>query len=152
MILDFTSNLEKYKSLSPNLEKGINHLLKNDYSQKEAGRYEVFENEIFVLVNKYNTKVVEECRLEAHKKFIDIQLMIKGNEKIGYTLLNNQIPSVEYSDENDVMFFDSEYDLFSLNENMFALFFPYDIHMPGIVNQKAEDITKIVMKVKYDLD
>ena len=78
--------------------------------------------------------------------------MIKGNEKIGYTLLNNQIPSVEYSDENDVMFFDSEYDLFSLNENMFTLFFPYDIHMPGIVNQKAEDITKIVMKVKYDLD
>jgi YhcH/YjgK/YiaL family protein len=136
MILDFTNNLEKYKSLS----------------QKEAGKYEVVENEIFVLVNKYKTKAVEDCRLEAHKKFIDIQIMIKGNEKIGYTLLNNQIPSVEYSDENDVMFFDSEYDLFSLNENMFALFFPYDIHMPGIVNQKAEDITKIVMKVKYDLD
>lgn len=77
--------------------------------------------------------------------------MISGNERIGIAELENQIPSEEYSEENDVMFFKTEYDLISLKEKMFAIFFPHDIHMPGIIFDKEEEVKKVVMKIKVDL-
>jgi YhcH/YjgK/YiaL family protein len=103
-----------------------------------------------MLVNNYQTKSSEECKLEAHKKYIDIQLMLIGNEKIGHFLLENESPSEEYSEEKDVMFFKEEYSSFQLRRNEFAIFFPNDVHMPGIVLNSFESVTKIVMKVKVE--
>lgn len=150
MILDSTNNLELYKSISRNINNGINHLINNDYSKHSPGKYDVDENS-FVLVNHYKTKSSVDCKLESHKKYIDIQLMYKGNEKVGYAVLNNQTPSEEYSEEKDVMFFNFDHDVFLLRENMFAIFFPHDIHKPGIAINKSEDVIKIVMKISFDL-
>jgi YhcH/YjgK/YiaL family protein len=150
MIHDNFINIEKYKSISQNIASAIDFLISNDLDTFSAGKYEIHKDKVIMLVNNYQTKSSEECKLEAHKKYIDIQLMLIGNEKIGHFLLENESPSEEYSEEKDVMFFKEEYSSFQLRRNEFAIFFPNDVHMPGIVLNSFESVTKIVMKVKVE--
>ncbi len=150
MIHDNFINIEKYKSISPNIASAIDFLISHDLNTFSAGKYEIHKDKVIMLVNKYQTKSSEECKLEAHKKYIDIQLMLIGNEKIGHFLLENEKPSEEYSEEKDVMFFKEEYCSFNLKRNEFAIFFPNDVHKPGIALNSFEYVTKIVMKVKVE--
>ena len=114
----------------------------------ELGKYEIDGDNIFALVNEYNTKDESEGKLEAHKKYIDVQFVAKGSELMGYAPLENQKVIDEYSEQNDITFFSGEKSFTQVDEGMFAIFFPTDVHLPGIkVNEKSY-VKKVVIKVK----
>ena len=76
----------------------------------ENGKYEIDGEDIFVSVQDYNTKPESEGKFEAHKQYADIQFIIKGEEKLGYTNIKNCKPTTFYDDKNDIVFLDGKGD------------------------------------------
>jgi YhcH/YjgK/YiaL family protein len=148
MIIDKLSNSHLYSSLGERINKAFEYLKQTDFSKMELGKYKIDGENIFALVNEYNTKDEGEGKLEAHKKYIDVQFVAKGKELMGYSPLENQIVIDEYNQQNDIIFFSGEKSFTQVDEGMFAIFFPTDVHLPGIkVNEKSY-VKKVVIKVK----
>ena len=147
MIFDKFENAHLYRSLNTGIAKAFDMIEKTDFSKYLPGKYTIEGEELFVLVNEYETKAAIGNYPEAHKKYVDIQLMLSGAELIGYTPLLNQPVKEVYNEKNDIAFFEAEVDYLQLKTGMFAIFFSNDLHMPGIFIEKPAFVKKIVFKV-----
>ncbi|HPR31823.1 MAG TPA: YhcH/YjgK/YiaL family protein [Prolixibacteraceae bacterium] len=147
MILDKVENVALYTGISPLLDEGLKFISENDFSAIEPGKYFLKDQLLYAMVNEYTTRAAGECKLEAHQKYIDIQFMVAGKEQIGYTSLRDQESSEAYNPEKDVVFFTEKVDLLTLDEGRFAIFFPDDLHQPGIQAPLPEKVRKVVVKV-----
>jgi YhcH/YjgK/YiaL family protein len=147
MIFDKISNSDKYKCLSPRLAKGLEYIRKTDFSGMETGKYELDGEALFAIVSEYETKNSTECALEAHRKYLDIQYMLVGEEYVGLNFLHKQEPSKGYSDTDDYALYADSCSMVKLEAEHFAIFFPEDLHMPGVHTGKPEKIRKVIIKV-----
>lgn len=150
MIIDKIENAHLYKGLGNRIEKAFEYINNTDLKKITPGKYETDDENIFALINEYKTKPESEGKLEAHRKYIDVQYVISGEELIGYTPLGNQIILEPYKEENDVEFFKGEKSFTKVSEGMFAIFFPEDVHMPWIITGKISFVKKLVIKVRVN--
>jgi len=147
MIIDKIKNHKLYASLSPIISIAFDYINNTDLSSLESGKYEIENENIFALVQEYNTKNREDCKLEGHFKFIDLQYIISGTEFMGVSALNNQI-QISKSEERDIAFYEGDPTFFRLDKGMFAIFFPDDLHMPGIKVSQSSNVKKVVVKIR----
>lgn len=148
MILDKIENSHLYAKTHVGIHKAFDYIKSTDFSKKPKGKYEIDGEEIFAIVNEYETKNPEEHLLESHIKYIDVQFIAQGVEQIGITTFNNQKPVKLYDSVDDYMLFKEPYNLITLNKGMFAIFYPDDIHIPGLIADKPSKVKKVVVKVK----
>ena len=148
MILDKLENAGLYMSIHTGLKKGFEYLANTDLQSLAPGFHEIVGKDIFALVSEFETKGHEECRLEAHRAYADIQYIVSGREAIGFATLNNQEITTAYTPERDIVFFDGETTPLILKTGMFVVFFPQDAHRPGMWVDGPEKVKKVVIKVK----
>lgn len=147
MIVDHIKNAEAYYNLSPRIEVALKYLEAMDLTTLEVGKYEIDGDNLFVLIQEYEPKTIEEGKCEAHKKYIDIQYIIKGRECMGYMLTEKGEVTESYDDTKDRLFVKWTGDLVSYTEGMFAIFYPQDAHMPGIKTDGCDFVKKAVVKI-----
>lgn len=147
MIKDRLTNAKVYYNLSDNMQKGLAWLEKTNLNGIENGKYEIDGDKVYASVQTYETK--EDAKYESHRKYIDIQYMIKGKEKIGVTDLSNCKTCIEYDSERDLEFYNinCKEEYLNLNENEFLIFYPQDAHKPSISIEKPSIVKKVVVKV-----
>jgi YhcH/YjgK/YiaL family protein len=136
--------------MSPNFEKAIQYILHTDFSRQETGQYPVDGDNVFAIVNEYTTKPLAECDPESHRDYADIQIVVTGAEKFGYTPLADRTATIPYDPERDVAFYSlAEEDLnyLTLPAGQFIIFFPSDIHQPEVFDHQPALVKKVVMKV-----
>jgi YhcH/YjgK/YiaL family protein len=150
MIIDKIENSHLYKGLSSRIEKAFEYIVKTDLKNIKPGKYEIDGEDIFALINEYKTKPESEGKLEAHRKYIDVQYVISGEELMGYVPLGQQQIIEPYKEENDIVFFRGYKSSMKVSEGMFAIFFPEDVHMPGISTGNISDVKKLVIKVRIN--
>jgi YhcH/YjgK/YiaL family protein len=148
MILDKIDNCGLYTPMAKHLAAAFKFLQTANFDSLENGKIEIDGDNLFAFLSEYETKSVDESELEAHREYLDVQYMIKGRELIGYTPLEEQENSTEYSTENDLIFFKGRGNNILLEENSFAVFFPKDLHQPCIKVDNPQTVRKIVVKVK----
>ncbi len=147
MIFDKLLNDNNYKQLG-NVAKMLEFCKSKDFLNMAVGRYEVDGDNCFYMVQEYNTKVGGGLS-EAHDKYIDIQLIVKGTEIIGVTQRDLAGEPVEQNPDSDYCLYDCDTQRLILNEGDFAVFFPNDVHMPGIsATDTPTPVKKVVVKVK----
>ena len=147
MIIDKIENSKLYLRLSDKIAKAFAYIEETDFSKISAGKYEIVNDSIFALVQEYDTKEKSECKLEGHNKYIDVQYIINGVELIGIASLKKQQPVIK-NDESDFALYEGESEFIRLDEGMFTIFFPDDLHMPGIKLNQISKVKKVVVKVK----
>ena len=148
MIIDNIENAEYYYGLGEKFKKGFEFLKKNDLSKFENGKYEIDGQNLFVSIQDYNSKPENEGKFEAHKKYADIQFIIKGTEKLGYGNVKNFKATTNYDAENDIVFLEGHGQFAQAKENTFLIFMPQDAHMPCIAVENPTYVKKAVVKVK----
>lgn len=147
MILDSLSNLRLYRTVHPLLPVVSEFIFGHDCGELEPGKISLGHG-ITVGTNEYFTTAPESCRLECHRKFVDLQLVLSGVEEIGYACSGNCSPLTPYDREKDVEFFTGIMNRITLQPGLFALFFPQDAHMPGLVSGAAGcSVRKMVAKI-----
>jgi YhcH/YjgK/YiaL family protein len=147
MVIDKIENYRLYSQLTKRLSKGFEFIVNTDLNVIEPGKYEIDSDKIFAIVQDYDTKEESDCVLEGHHKYIDIQYVIKGIELMGYTPLTDQ-DVVEENLEKDYTFYNGETSMLRVEEGMFTLFFPEDLHRPGVKADQISKVKKVVVKVK----
>ncbi len=151
MVIDHIHQAALYYKLHPGIERALRYLQTTDLTKVDNGKYEIDGDQLFAIVQEYDTKDSSTEKLESHKKYIDVQFMIHGQEKMGHAILNKQIPTRDYQAEDDFILFDETPDFFSVaTEGMFTIFFPSDLHMPCIFHQESSHVKKVVVKVSVD--
>ncbi len=146
MILDTLENSHLYNSISKRIAKGFDFLLHTDLEAIPSGKHDIEGDTIFALVQEYQTKPLIECKLESHKKYIDIQYVIRGEELMGVTTKNNQ-KVLEVNEEKDYTFYEGTTSLVRVSKGIFTIFFPDDLHQPCVQVQSAAAVKKVVIKV-----
>ncbi|MCW8817016.1 MAG: YhcH/YjgK/YiaL family protein [Ignavibacteriaceae bacterium] len=150
MIIDKFENAQLYKNLSKRINKAFDYIKQTNLKKIQPGKYVIDGENIFALISEYESKLEAEGKLEAHRKYIDVQYVIEGEELMGYAPLGNQQTLEAYKEENDIIFYKGEKVFIKLTEGMFAIFYPEDVHMPGICVEKKSPVKKLVIKVKVD--
>lgn len=150
MILDKIKNWNSYLGAQSKLYDGMRFILEDFNGSIQDGRYEIRGNDVYAMVQSYMTDAAENKKLESHRRYIDIQYIVSGKEVIGWLPTEGLEVMTPYSEENDVVFYHN-FDCMSqlvLTPGMFAVFYPSDAHRPGCFLDKAEQVRKIVIKVK----
>ncbi len=146
MILDSLKNIESYSALNPNFGKAIEFILNSDLAALPLGRNEICGDDVFANVMEAQPKGKESARLEIHRRYIDIQIPVSGNELMGYTPLA-ELPEIEFSEADDAALYPvgvAARDYFNVKNDQFVVFFPQDGHAPAITDVPLK---KIVVKV-----
>lgn len=147
MILDTVENIDLYKGLHKRLSIGLDYIAQTDFSKLEMGTYELEGDNVFAILQSYDSKIEEDCKLEAHKKYIDIQYLVEGEEYIGVEPLGEQAILEDKLESNDVVFYKGTALKIKLTAGSFMIFFPTDVHAPGINVDTSEKVVKVVVKV-----
>ncbi len=147
MISDKLENIEKYNIVSDQVSDFLRSLTP-DFT---AGHYEI-DDTAYANIDIYETKDISLCKFEAHKKYIDIQMLLSGQERLDYTSVTGLSVSEEYDLQRDVMFFHSpsEYvDTVALKPFKFAVLYPYEAHRPQMnISNTSQIVKKVVVKIK----
>lgn len=148
-----TAEFNRQYKLNPGRwEKALSFLKETDLKELEQGRIELEGPDLFVLVNEYTTRNNEDTRLEAHRKFADIQYVIKGKELIGICPLASATETVPYDENKDICFLESHDEkILRATPERYFIFFPGDAHRPSIKDGENEIVKKAVVKVRLGL-
>lgn len=149
MILDSLDNASKYDCLHPLFAKAFEYISGVNIDAIEDGKYEIDGDRLRAIVSnkKGMTAAESTAKFECHDKNIDIQVCIRGIEKIGWKPRGScSEQRGEYNAEKDVVFYNDPPDTyFELRDGQFAIFYPEDVHAPMIGEGL---IKKMVIKVK----
>ena len=115
MIIDIFENIRKYESLNKNFKIAFDYILNTDFSLLSIGKYEILNNDVYASVDEYETKTVS--RPEYHKKYIDIQFLIEGEEFIGYCKKNDLYNLEKFDEQKDIGFADGRVDLIKMDKS-----------------------------------
>ena len=117
----------------------------------EPGKYLIDGDKLFAIVQEYDTLDPAMEKMESHRKYIDVQYMIQGEELVGHALLAGQEVCKEYNDAEDFMLYTAYPDFFTrMSAGTFVIFFPSDLHMPCIKTEDVGRVKKVVVKVAVD--
>jgi len=149
MVIDKLSEIKKYTSLHPRFGKAIDYIVTTNLLIAEPGTVLVDGEDIKAIIMEGNCVPKEEslAGFECHNTYIDIQIVLKGKETVGWRARTScSMPKGEYIEEKDVLFYaDAPILFFELQAGMFSIYFPEDVHAPMI---GEGPIKKVVMKVR----
>ena len=149
MILDQLVNARLYLDLHPGLARGFAFLEKSTLEGLADGRHDIDGDRVFALLSHDQGKGQEQARIEHHRRYLDIQYVIRGEDRIGWmpTSCCQRLAS-DFEPGGDVaFFFDRPRSWLVVPEGSFAVFFPTDAHAPL---GGSGEVFKAVVKVLLD--
>lgn len=151
MIVDKLKNARWYYGSGKKIQMALEWLQKTHLAGMTPGRYEIDGTNVYALVQEYTSKPRDPAqgagKLEAHRKYIDVQYIVSGVEQIGYANTEDAKVTVPYDESKDVLFVDAPCDFVTLRAGMFMLLGPNDAHMPGIMAISSQPVRKVVVKI-----
>lgn len=133
MILDSLKNSALYESLHPRFKTVFDYIKSHDLASMECGRHDIDGDNIFVNVQELDLRPQSEARLELHRRYIDIQLLLKGEEELfGWSEKVDCLQAAaDFDEQKDVQFFtDVPQCFYSLKVGQFTILYPEDGHAP----------------------
>lgn len=147
MIIDRLSNSHLYQHLGTRIQSAFNYLRNTDLAGLPVGKVEIDGKALYISVQEYKTKLPAQGRWEAHRAYIDLQIVIHGMERIGYSHLSRLQPG-DYDEAKDVMFLEGREDnLLLMQPGDFMILWPEDAHMPCMAVDQPTQVKKAVVKI-----
>ena len=149
MIFDTLDNRGLYAAISPYLAKGLDFLAQTDFSTLEDGTYEIDGDNVFANVMHYDTRQSNPTP-ESHVKYIDVQFVIEGEERIDVLPLKDTTGVASQPGEDCWLNYGTG-DGLVIKGDRFLAVWPQDAHAPGIApSGRPARQRKCVVKVRVD--
>ena len=154
MIVASLDQLANQASTPRRLRVALDFLQQTDLLALPDGRAEIQGDEVFALVQSYDTRPVpEQPRFEAHRKYLDVQYLAAGQEAMGWAPLDQLDVTVEYIPEKDILLGhvpEGAYCFVPFAAGQGILLYPTDAHAPAYAVDEPVPVKKIVVKVLLD--
>lgn len=140
------------------LRRAVNFLRENDLAAHEPGRFELEGDGMILQVLDLTTAPRGVLRPECHRKYVDVQFLAAGGpERIGWypDLGGSEVDEDLLDTPRDICFYKNNMDVregfIEMRPGSYAMFFPWDVHIPAIAADTPASIRKIVVKVALSL-
>ena len=154
MIFDRIEHAALYRGLGVDISAALDYLRGTDLSGLPDGRYELRGDRLIAIVQRYQTRPPEDARWEAHRRYLDVQYIAEGIERMGCASLHAGLTiSRPYDAGLDIEFFETCGSSFEVPAGSFVIFMPQDIHAPGLAAgspPSPSEVLKVVMKCRID--
>lgn len=147
MIFGNINHGKTYSNIDADLKRCFEYAKENRLVDFEKGTHIIDGDDIFVNIVEYDTCEKEERFWEAHKKYIDVHLMLNGCERIDLNFIEN-LEQKTYEKENDFLPLKGDNNGYvELRDGDFLICYPEDAHMTAIKVNEKEPIKKAIFKV-----
>ena len=139
MIADVLANAALYRGVHPRLAAAFDYLATFDPATPDA-RFPLDGENVHVLVQTYATKPAAEKKWESHRRYVDVQYIVSGRERIDVAQSGALAGATEYAEAKDIIYYGGEQGETSalyVEAGHFAIFFPHDAHRPGVQAGRA---------------
>lgn len=146
MILSTLSQSDRYAALHTLFPRALEYIRNTDLLSLAPGRYPIVGKDLFAIVEHVPGRTRAEAKLECHRRYIDIQLVLEGVDEMGWKALADcHKPVSDYSTEKDIRFFhDAPASWIATPPGAFCIFFPEDAHAPLV---GTGYIRKVIFKI-----
>ena len=145
MIIDRIENASLYYALGSGIKHALQYIKNNDLSTTALGSHQI--GEVRMIVNEYEQKCTDRVTMEAHQKNTDVQYWVSGSELMGYASLQSQSLLSAFNEEKDFGNYAADASFTKLEQGMFAIYFPTDLHTAVVDTACDTKVRKIVFKV-----
>lgn len=150
MIYDTLAHIRQYEGILPGVLQGLRFLAETDFSKLPDERFELDGDRVFGFLQSYETREGNDTP-EAHRKYIDIQYLIEGEELVGVGPLEDMTEEVEGHPDRDIWLYHGPTENLTIGKGRFLVLWPGDAHAPCIaVDGKPVHCRKCVVKVRVD--
>ena len=139
---------KQYQANKVYWDKAFAYLKNTDLNPLPKGKYPIDEDNVFASVTTDSTKDFDKTNWESHRKYIDLQYVIQGEEKIGVYPVSKATVTKVYDEKRDVANYSADGKLYTAVPDTFFIFFPSDAHRPNITPGGNKADKKIVIKIK----
>lgn len=147
MIVDTLANRHLYAGLGKRIAAALDLIAAEDFRAQAAGKHEVEGASLFYLVQAYTTKPVEQASWESHRKYLDVQYIVEGTERMGWAPVSSLRVTKPYDSAGDAALYKGDGAFLTAGPGTFFLLWPDDAHMPGIAAGSPAPVRKVVVKV-----
>ena len=151
MIFDRLENIKQYENVHAGVTKALQAMANYTPENYQTGRVELDGDNVFLSCNQYETITLENAKVEAHRKYIDVMYMVEGEEFIYVkpTCMLKNIKS-EYDSSIDALLATRDDDAIPirLTAGCFVVLFPQDAHAPACCVDCPISVKKIIGKVR----
>ncbi|MBI3903945.1 MAG: YhcH/YjgK/YiaL family protein [Nitrosomonadales bacterium] len=146
MIHATLSQVDRYAALHPLFPRAFEYIRNTDLLALAPGRYPIVGDDLFVIAESVPGRTRADAKLECHRRYIDIQLVLQGTDEMGWkALVDCREPVSDYSEEKDIQFFrDAPATWITTQPGAFCIFFPEDAHAPLV---SAGLVRKVIFKI-----
>ena len=146
--LDVQEFARQYHNNKKYWDEAFAFLKNQDLNKIAKGKYPIDGDNVYASVTTDSTKDFDKTNWESHRKYIDLQYVINGEEKIGVYPVAKATVTKEYDEKRDAANYAAEGKLYTAMPGTFFIFFPSDAHRPNITPGGNKPDKKIVIKVK----
>lgn len=134
------------------VEEAVEYLTKLNITEADAENKVIVNDDFYYSVQSYDTKDAKECKLESHRKYIDIQIMVEGRESMDLVDISKLTVKEQYDTEKDVMFWNipDRMSRTTLTEGDYIILYPENAHRGAQKMNESEHVLKIVGKIKVN--
>ncbi len=139
---------EQYHKNKAVWDKAFTFLRDSNLLTLKPGKYVIDGDNAYATITEALSKTFEQSAWESHRKYIDLQYVIKGNEKIGVAPITTATVTKPYDETKDAANYNAEGQFYIATPGTFFLFFPGDAHRPNIKVDGYDIVKKLVIKIR----
>ncbi|MBK5269387.1 MAG: YhcH/YjgK/YiaL family protein [Bacteroidia bacterium] len=145
--IDKTEFARQYHANKEYWDKVFTFIKEHDLKMLAPGRYPIDGTNVFATITEDPSKDYEKTQWESHRKYIDLQYVVTGEEKMGKYPFTQLTVTNPYDDARDIAHYSGEGKVYTVPAGTFMIFFPSDAHRPNITPGGNKVIKKVVIKV-----
>ena len=150
MIFGNIDNLEEFSFIEEPVKRCFEYLKDHELASYKKGSYEIDGDRLFVNVAEYETTAPDNRFWEAHKEYLDVHVMLQGEEQIDVNFIGN-MKLKEYVKKDDFLSMEGEKNgSVILRPKDFMVCYPSDGHRTGVAAGRPAPLKKAIFKVRVD--
>lgn len=142
---------ERFYAMHPLFRAAFEFIGQCRSTRPPVGEVEIDGRKLYALVQQYTAMPPEQPGWEGHRRYIDIQYILSGQESNGWAPLTSAGPDAAYDETIDLLRCQVQPDFYlPLHQDQFAIYYPEDLHKPKCILDEACPVEKLVIKVAID--
>jgi biofilm protein TabA len=149
-ILDIRQLATQYNAHKAWWDTAFEYLEKTDLAALPLGRFQINGDNVTTVVSEGPSKEYSNTKWESHQGLADIHFLITGGEMVGVAPIGTAKVTRPFNGTVNTAIYTADGKVYPYIKGGYFIFFPDQVHQPGVKAPGYDTYKKIVVKVKVE--